>query len=783
MSFRNFDNRDRYYDLQGNPLAGCVQFMLKDGNTVAPIFDMDQVPISNPQITDILGRTDQQVFIDTDVVAYMYKYVGTGTLAEEEALGIDTSDQSKWALQYTVESAAIDIRSITGESAMDVPDIDSLRALDVQEVPEVYGHKIITLDGYYEAGDCEPMKYVWDGESTLNDDNGSVIAPDGVLTGRWILVQPTEHCDSRHFGIFPQDSADSEVDHSTRITQLLAYCNTRSIRPYFNGSVSYPYFIYTSVAYNSRNTIDVSNDTQFVDRGSGNRFYGQWNGNPYFVNANTNVNSKVVRHSWHFKGYDYGTVTYIVDSRWSPVLLSHIQVEIELPPATGSQFNDCDIVSNEMFTDNVVLENLEVHTDWFDDDYDWAKLSLNGCTIRLQNCKDANTYVLLKNKQNEADYGDLGEQTLSNATLLADCIAENAVFENVTLTGNTELHNVSGSVTLNGSAYQLNFIDCWLYISNASPTAMGNVQWRRGSMSGASSMQVINTLYLDNVNLSMPLVTRGANASIRDSEINGAITCTDISVERSTINAAINQFQNASTNKVNVDITYCLFNGPNGIHNLSSTTPGAQVLGRWLNNDAKGENDYRPIAVDLLYILSNDMAHIYTYEGNTGRFLPRMPRVTYTQNEFWYIAEVVRNLERLPPFTLVSPELVLQPTHSPWFTGIQISSNFAQSVPFFAIGTATAAFKITVTYYFTNTTEMNDSMTPRVETHAVSESVSRFITTDNAAIYNCSDFAGMKFGSIQIGPKNFTYPAKITTRDPSTWPTTNSAVITIERIR
>jgi hypothetical protein len=207
------------------------------------------------------------------------------------------------------------------------------------------------------------------------------------------------------------------------------------------------------------------------------------------------------------------------------------------------------------------------------------------------------------------------------------------------------------------------------------------------------------------------------------------------------------------------------------------------VLGRWLNNDAKGGNDYRPIAVDLNNILDTDMAHVYTYEGNTGRFLPRMPRVTYTQSSFWYIAEVVRNLERLPPFTLVSPELVLQPTHSPWFTGIQISPTFAQSVPFFAIGTATAAFQITVTYYFTNTTEMNDSMTPRVETHAVSESVSLFITTENAAIYNCSDFAGMKFGSIQIGPKNFTYPAKITTRDPSTWPETNSAVITIERIR
>lgn len=783
MSFRNFDNRDRYYDLQGKPLAGCVQFMLKDGNTVAPIFDGDMVPLSNPQLTDILGRTVNQVFIDTEVIAYMYKYVGRGTLAEEEALGIDTSDESKWALQYTVESAAIDTRSITGESAMDVENMDALRALDVSEVPEIYGHKVITLDGYYELGDCEPVRYVWDSESTLNDDNGSVIAPDGVLTGRWILVQPTEHCDSRHFGIFPQDSADADVDHSTRITQLLAYCNTKSIRPYFNGSVSYPYFIYTSVAYNSRNTIDVSNDTQFVDKGTGNRFYGQWNGNPYFLNANTNVNSKVVRHSWHIRGYDYGTVTYIVDSRWSSVFLSNIQVEIEVPPVSGSQFDDCDIVSNEMFTENVVLENLEIHTDWFADNYNWANLSIYGCTIRLQNCKDANTYVLLKNKQNEADYGDLGEQTLSNISLLANCIAENAAFDNVTLVGNTELHNVSGTVTLVGSSYQLNFVDCWIYFSNQTPTVMSNVQVRRGSMSGASSMQVLTTLFLENVNLSMPIDTRGATSKITNSEINGAVTCTDISIERSTINAAINQQQNGSTNKINVDITYCLFNGPNGIHNLASTSTGTQVLGRWLKNDAKGDTGYRPIAIDMTNIINSDVSHIYQYEGNTGKFLDRYPRITYSQANFWYIDEIARNLSRLPAFTLLFSGLVIPTIGAPLFNGIQINSTFTQSVPFFAIGTAYAAFRITVTYTFTNTTELNDSMNPRVPSHAVTESVGKFVTVADAANYNCSDFAGMIFGTIAPGPKHFDYPGHITTQDPTTWPTTNSATVTIERIR
>lgn len=550
MSFRNFDNRDRYYDREGNVLCGCLQFMIKDGTTVANIYDGDMVALANPQVTDILGRTKHQVFVDSDVIAYVYRYVGTGTLAEEEMEGIDTSDSSKWEMQYTVESTSIDTRSIDGTSAAGVSDIDSLRSLAVDEVPEVDGYKIVTLHGYYEAGDCEAVNYVWDSESTLNDDNGSVIQADGVLTGRWILVQPTEHCDSRHFGVFPQDSVDADIDHSTRITQLLSYCNTHSIKPYFNGSQAYPYFIYTSVAYNSRNAIDVSNDTQFVDKGTGNRFYGEWNGNPYFVNADTKVNSKAVRHSWHFGSYGTGTVQYIVDSTWSPVFLSNIDAVFEISPASGSQLTDCELSSNEKITSNIVLQGMTIKTDWFADNYNWGQLSIYDCTILLDNCKDANTYVLLKNKQNEADYGDLGEQTLSNTTLLANCIAENAAFSNVTLTGNTELHNISGTVNISGAAYGLNFVDCWLTITNNASVVMDTVHWRRGSVvfNPSFSIQILSSLYLDNVEVCATFYTPGmcpeyVGCSIRQQQLN----CRDVKYVDCRIYANIVQYPELHT--------------------------------------------------------------------------------------------------------------------------------------------------------------------------------------------------------------------------------------------
>ena len=37
---RNYDSWNRYLDNKGNPLHGCVQFMVKDGNTVAPIYNI-----------------------------------------------------------------------------------------------------------------------------------------------------------------------------------------------------------------------------------------------------------------------------------------------------------------------------------------------------------------------------------------------------------------------------------------------------------------------------------------------------------------------------------------------------------------------------------------------------------------------------------------------------------------------------------------------------------------------------------------------------------------------
>lgn len=774
--FRNFDNWDVYIDNDRKILAGCVQFMLKDGTTSANIYDSDKVPIENPQITDINGRTEQQVFVDDDIRAYFYKYVGQGSIANERQNGIDTSDQSKWSLQYTVESSSIDERSVAGTTAMGVNSIDDLRRLDPEQVPEIDGVKVVTLNGYFEAGDKEPINYIWDSQSLLNDDNGSVIQCV-ALTGRWIMVQPTEHCDSRHFGIFPQDSSDAEIDHSTRITQLISYCNTKSIHPYFNGSQSYPYFIYNSVAYNSRNAIDVSNDTVFVDKGSNNRFFGEWNGNPYFFNANTTVNSTAVRHSWHFRNYSTGTVKYIVDSDWSPVFLSNIDVDLEVSPASSTQLTDCELVSNEKITRSIVLTNMTVHTDWFADNYNWSDLQMYQCNVILQNCKDANTYITLKNKLNEADYGDLGEQTVSGVTLLAGSIAENAAFSNVTIQGATELHNISGTVTVNGSNLALNAVDCWLTFTAGFVAT--SIAIRRGSLVCGSTVQMLGDLYADNAEIHMPLMTRGHSAEFRDCKLTQRADTDYVKLVNSQIDGIIctHGYTANSRNQVNFFIDNCYF-GQTGSHVIESSLSQTSVVGSWTNNFAEFQH---PIQINMTNLIAADSGHPYTYNGNSGKFLTRYPVVSYVQGQFWSAMEIIRDIVGNNGAILAKTGLIIQPTHNEWMSGVWIPSTFSVNCPFFGIGLVIARMRMTVTFEFTDSTVMSDEMTPTVNSR-ISVSADAMVNVSDAANYACRDFNEKMLGSIFLAPKNYQYPAEITTADPSSWPQTNTAHITIERL-
>lgn len=501
---RNLDLWNRYLDNSGKILQGCIQVMVKDGNTNADIYDSDGTAIQNPQLTDEYGRSEKQIFIEEDVVAYFYKYIGNGSFADIERNSIDTSDTSLWLLQYTGESQQdLDIH-ITGDAAMAVDSIASLRSLNPTAVPEINQYKVITLLGYNSAGDKEPINYIWNDRLETNDNGGSVIKANDRLTGRWIMVCPTEHCDCRHFGVFPSNTQNMQ-DQTSQMSVWFQYCDEMKVRPYFSGYGDYKYYKYDSLNA-TVDEIDIADGVKFIDSGNSS-ITGEWNGDPFFINRSTVLNCKTVRLSWQMSqssNFD----TMIVDTNY-PINLQYKHVIFEVSPNTNTRLFDCDIESVRKFNSTITIENTELKEEWFTEDYDWSDLQSFNNRIVLTNFNNPNNYIILKNKQNESNYGDLNESTITGQTLLAGCVAENASFINVTLAGNAELHNVSGGINVAGTTPFLNFIDCWLNITNGSQLAVRDFALRRGSITSSVEIQALNSLYLENVEVHATFNTPG----------------------------------------------------------------------------------------------------------------------------------------------------------------------------------------------------------------------------------------------------------------------------------
>ena len=613
--WRNFDNWDTYKDLAGNPLRGCVQFNVKDGTTTAGIFDADGVTLANPQITDSMGRTAHQVFVSSDVRAYFYLYIGTGTLAEEEALGIDTSDQTKWALQYTVESAAVDIREVSGDSAMGVSTMSALRALDPQEVPLVDGVRAVSLLGYFEAGDKEPVLYFYEEQSQEPDDNGACIQPDGIQTGRWVMERPTEHCDSRHFGVFPQDSASSTANHATGITALVNYCNRESLRPFFNGSESYPYFPYSAITVNSRNPVDVSDRTVFVDR-QASSFYGDFPAyrNFRFLNGLTHINSRDVMTSWNAAGFT-GCERVIIDSQTPQAVFQDCEVVVRTGTA-GKTFNNCRIVSDGLLGQNTfskcqltgAMFNNGSFTPTVDDT---VELDVDDFDGRVA------LYLKMRNQQSSI-YFDMKMRTVTGNWVTKDGVYwKDAIFDGATYSPATSviLDGCIGTLSLDISGQPVVYVkESTLTLSWSAGAPTLNIEKSSVALSSATNVPALALTATDS-SLTGQRLDVGSDVSLSGCSvgcalgIGGALDANGCSFTGEVIHAP-------TTAVLTVNLT--------GNRILSHYTMAPQVgstvvMGNIIGNYGAQVN---PVVVNRTNMLPNDSQHSYKYEGNTGTFLP-----------------------------------------------------------------------------------------------------------------------------------------------------------------
>lgn len=607
---RNFDNWTCYRDLKGNILRGCVQFNVKGGNTPAPIFDRNGTAIANPQITDILGRTQHQVFIGEDVTAYFYKYVGDGTIAEEEAIGIDTSDESRWALQFTCDNVLAFGASFDSLSAMEIGTMSGLRALDPESVPNVGGVKEIILGGYYEAGDCEQVRYIWDAESVEADDNGSIIKCNDLLTGRWCLVTPTEHCDSRHFGVFPQVSAFSQVDHSTRIAQLVEYCNKVSIRPFFKGSEDTPFFIYSFLNVVCKNAIDVSEGTKFEDKDDS-RIVAEFNGNPLFQNGNTDIVTKRCKTSWKYKSVTGYSEVIIDDSSITQKTYTDAKIEVDVD-IDGFTFSKCEIRS-----DGHVGACTLTYCKLVESIFDTSKTPTvdNTDIIDLDDFFSVAFWMSLKNQQTSTTYDMKGRTVDSSCTATRQGIYwKDAVFSSFTYAPGYAVvfDGCTGGVTL----------DC----SNSPTIGLLNSSMDMQWTSGTPALTLTNSS-VNNVGTVMPC----GDITARMSSLTGnQVTAASINFSHCDISAPLSVGGSFSAE-------WCAFGGSSLTHVQSGTIHtnlqhcslsvtyeiAGGVLNTVVNATIVGNHSSASPAISIVRanLKAKDSEHYYIYRDNTGTFI------------------------------------------------------------------------------------------------------------------------------------------------------------------
>lgn len=612
-----------YCNNLGELLIGRARFCNLDGSP-AQVLGIDNatqqvISLGSVVFTNSSGQLTPQVFLENhDYLIFFDKYIGDGTMAEDD-------DPESWEEQGSARdyynTLGVELLSPATRTIDTVVDLHTSIPLGEDEIVLVYG--------YNSPGDKPPIFYQWDPVSTAQDDGGAVIKVDSIATGRWVFQEPPEKLDVRHFGAFPSSGSVENPEQRYAIQRASIYAYTHGCGLYFYADQFAAFY-------------DISGLTLHdVDCKSAARLYSvNPNIKSYIVGieqvflggsgtGRIELIAPTVRTSWE-NGYHYADLSpseklivdaplYSVPRQWSGII-----VEMDVYCGPNMTFDNCEIVSRGVISGNITLKNTDVKTEWFTDEYNWTDLSMINCTVRLHNCKDATTYVTLKNKISEADYGDLGEQTVTGATLLAGCVAENAYFVNVTIQGSTELHNVTGTVIADPeNPLELTAIDCWLTFLNNSDFGMYGLSFYRGALTASVNILVTDQL----ARADSPLVV-----SLKDVELNSRIRVdyAQLNLERCVVKQPIihsglvrirenivgNKFENAS-------LTITELGEGNG-----------KIFASWKNNECT--TVIAPIIIDRSKISQTESDHSYIYEGNSGTFPPiavnKIVTLTVTEN-------------------------------------------------------------------------------------------------------------------------------------------------------
>lgn len=571
--------------------------------TVYSDIDLTEGAALGPVVyTDALGALPA-IWLKTD---RLYKVV-----VEQKV----SDDPEVWTVLWEVDNVGEFVPAsfeVAGASSAVSSSITPLKELDHSE------HTTATVLGYYAPGDWgTPSTFVWDGDSTLRDDGGSVIRPNDVPSGdagRWLQVFSGDVLDVRKFGAIPDLTENSDV--TAKVVNAINYAQRNSTR-----SRPLTVAFLAPGKYEFGGDFDFTQYADFVDLSDNSHHKLNWliGEDVVFKGDNSDFtlssNTVCLTREALIEGTSAtlsieGGGSIKVDPAWwgdKACSVSDCYVECHSVTTNNKRFERCSVKSNRMFGTGagyVTLVEMNFNEEWFASDFDWSHLLLNDTTISVYDCFSADSYIDIKNAHGDYDYGDLNGKTLNGRELGSGCVLENAILSNAIIKGNCELNNVYGTVIVDTNVLiDLNFVDCWISFQNDTDLLVGSIQFRRGNLMFDNIMQVQGNCYLNDV--------------IVDAQIKAMALFTAIACE---FNTNVEQWALLKDGVYTLSgrVERCRFNL--GGHVLKTVDAGTDTF---VNIEWIGNNGIYATPINVTGVvdhLDNTNEQQYEYEGNTGTF-------------------------------------------------------------------------------------------------------------------------------------------------------------------
>lgn len=648
---REFDQSQSWLDNSGKPLIGRLTFYKLHTSEKATIYNVNGTAIANPQFTNTIGQTVNQVFLDNDIdytVSYE-KYIGNGIMVDDE-------EPTNWEFQYSNDCTAIKvILEIDTDALQSVNVISDLRNLDPNTVATRGSGKYIELLGYNETLDKPIVYYKWNPTSIAADNGGSIIKVNDISTGRWELVNLFDHngVDVRHFGVFGAASRSAASDNmSNMIYAASQYASGIGKNLYFpaipglgiswykinNLTINRAIFENTTKVFGNTgtsNTIKVVGETNGLSVYSDNDYRPSWTLQGEIVRTSYTNASSNVSFSPSYK--------FIIDSDLilNGKTISNVIVDFVTENNSGSgflTFNNCVLNSNKKIADKIIVSgNTNLTETMFKTTTPVVMLSSYTGIIDIDDFPTTSLWVYLvsqldpsivdfKNREVDSScsfsFGSGNTKTITY---------KNAKFKNYVIDSKfTTFENCSGSFSL----------------SNVGGV---NEYTLKYSQIQQTNNLTFSKLFCYNSTFTYNFTSTPTKVYTEDSKLYcGTITCSDIECYDTIVSGALTgrvhlercDLKGVITDNVypviigctvhntisqmseNTNVQFTIVNNTfvdSGKHSLGSGVPNSYLSNaKWVGNNNLTSSHF--ISLNRAHLKSSESDHTYDYTGNTGKY-------------------------------------------------------------------------------------------------------------------------------------------------------------------